>query len=201
MRLTLAEFVSNVMSIKFSKDDSRRIRKLEDSLQLLKDGTQTYFSITKLISIKSLCGSQDALRKYCMFLSAQVLKQPGKLPIRTTKKQVKLVFEKLAFDPVNTEIAEELLQSIKMSQNKFNKVGRNLVRTINSKEMLVLECLLKALMSPVGVAQSYVYDATRAYVETYNPEYGTGLIVDSIPMFEKVIRFWQRYEHDVLKKT
>lgn len=189
------------MNKEFSKDDSKRIRKLEDSLQLLKDGTQTYFSITKLISIKSLCSSQDALQKYCMFLSAQVLKQPGKLPIRTTKKQVKLVFEELVFNPINTEEAEELLQSIEMSQNEIKKVGWNLVRIINSDEMLVLECLLKALMSPSGVVQSYVYDATRAYVETYDPEYGTGLIVDSIPMFEKIIRFWQKYESDVLKMT
>ncbi len=187
MHLTLVKFIYNVMSIKFSKDDSRRIRKLEDSLQLLKDGTQTYFSITKLISIKSLCGSQDALRKYCIFLSEQVLKQPGKLPIRTTKKQVKLVFEKISFDPVNTEIAEELLQSIEMSQSEIHKAGWDFVRIINSGEMLVLECLLKALISPSGEAQSYVYDATRAYVETYNPKHGTGLIVDSIPMLEKII--------------
>ena len=187
------------MSKEFSKDDSKRIRKLEDSLKSLKDGTKTYFSITKLTSIKSLCNNQETLRKYCIFLSAQVLKQPGKLPIRATKKRVTLIFRELIFDPINTEEAQELLRTLEMSQNEIRKIGWNSVRIIKSNEILILEYLLKALLSPEGVAQTYAYDATKIFVETYNSKYGTGLIVDSIPMFEKVIRFWQKYERDACK--
>ena len=187
------------MRKEFSKDDSKRIRKLETSLKSLKNGTKTYFSITKLTSIKSLCNNQEALRKYCMFLSAQVLNQPGKLPIRTTKKRVRLIFGELIFDPINTEEAQGLLRTLERSQNEIRKVGWNSVRIINSNNILILEYLLKALLSSEGMAQTYAYDATRTFVETYNPKYGTGLIVDSIYMFEKVIRFWQKYERDACK--
>jgi hypothetical protein len=187
------------MDKQFSKEDSKRLRRLEESLSLLKDGTQTYFPITKLISIKSLCNNQSALRPYCVYLSSQVLKHPGKLPIDIAKKKVKLIVAELANNPMETEESRELLYTIRNFQNQTKKIGWNTVRVINSNELLVLEHLLQALLSPMDVAPKYAYDATRAYVEMYNARYGTGLIVDSIPMFEKVIKFWRAHERSNIK--
>jgi len=58
----------------FSKENSMRIKKFEKALESLKDGSETYFSITKLTSIKGLCNSHEVLCKYCVFLLKQVIK-------------------------------------------------------------------------------------------------------------------------------
>lgn len=35
-------------------------------------------------------------------------------------------------------------------------------------------------------------ELARAYTEEYNPSYGTGLIPESIPMFNDIISFWRK---------
>ncbi len=187
------------MNKQFSKEDSRRLQKLEESLRELKNGTQTYYPITKLTSIKSLCKNQLVLRLYCIYLSVQVLKHPGKLPIDVSKKKVKLIINNLGNRSIGTDEARGLLYKIRNCQNHTKTIGWNTVRIIDSNETLVLEHLLQALLSPMDIAPKYAYDATRTYVEMYNAHYGTGLIVDSIPMFEKVIKFWRACERGKFK--
>ncbi len=185
------------MSNVFSPEDSKRLKKLEEALMCLRKGEITHFPITKLVSIKSLCKNSDTLNKYCVYLSEQVLKKPGKLPIKYTKKDVKLIIENAVSSPKKVNQARELLNATIDLQNVNKKVGFSTVRIIKHKEMLILECVLRALLSSsTNVSQKYVYDATKNYVEAYNGVYGTGLIVDSIPMFEKVIKFWKLFEQE-----
>jgi len=91
-------------------------------------------------------------------------------------------------------IAEETLSQIRNCQDEYRKVKWTMVRIIRNRDLLILENILEALLSKTDMALAYVYDATRNYVERYSPHYGTGLIVDSIPMLEDIIRFWKRYE-------
>jgi hypothetical protein len=39
----------------------------------------------------------------------------------------------------------------------------------------------------------WAYHAARAYAERYDPQYGTGLIPESAPMMEEIVRFWSEY--------
>jgi len=180
----------------FTREDSKRIKKLEEALNSLKQGEKSYFPITKLVSIKSLCKNESVLREYCVYLTAQVLKTPGKLPVKFTKKDIKLIVEGVAKKPENNTRANELLSATIECQNSKKKIGSNIVRVIQNKEVLVLEGILNALLSRGHVAPKYAYDATKNYVEAYNGAYGTGLIIDSIPMFEKVLIYWRSHERD-----
>jgi len=95
------------MNKNFSKEDSQRLRKLENALISLKDGSKTYFSITKISSIKSLCKDQDVLRQFCIYLSVQVLKEPGRLPIKYAKKKVKTIVSDIANNPSEPEMGSQ----------------------------------------------------------------------------------------------
>lgn len=91
--------------------------------------------------------------------------------------------------------AERTLSQLINFQNEHKRVKSYTVRMIKDRKLLILEDILRCLLAyRADAATAYAYDATRSYVETYNPRYGTGLNVDSIPMLEKVIQFWKRHE-------
>jgi hypothetical protein len=111
-------------------------------------------------------------------------------------RQAYLVIENVVKDGGNSNIvlAKAILSQLKGFQSQYQKVKWSTVRIINSTDILILENVLQCLLSQTDIAASYAYDATRNYVEKYNPHYGTGLIPDSIPMLEKIIAFWNRYK-------
>jgi len=178
----------------FSKENAKRLRKLEDTLTSLKNGSKRRYAITKISSIKSLCKEQSILQQYCAFLIMEILHHPVGIPTEIVVADV----EALVFGFINGDTGAEpvrtLLFMIKKFQNERKKVGWNSVRIIHYNDLLVLEYLLEALLASEDVAPSYAYDATKTYVEAYNSSYGTGLIADSIPMLERVLEFWQDFE-------
>jgi preprotein translocase subunit SecE len=185
-----------------SKEDTRRLRKLEHALADLRGGGSTYFSITKLTSIKSLCKDKYRRNEYCAYLSSLVTNNPHKVGENENAKEVNNLIQQAqrvisAVTNNNKDmksIAEETLSQIRNCQDEYRKVKWTMVRIIRNRDLLILENILEALLSKTDMALAYVYDATRNYVERYSPHYGTGLIVDSIPMLEDIIRFWKRYE-------
>ena len=42
-------------------------------------------------------------------------------------------------------------------------------------------------------APDWAYRAARTYTERYNSHFGTGLIPESLPFLQDVIRFWKKY--------
>jgi hypothetical protein len=186
-----------------SRENIRRVQKLEDALKDLRQGNSNYFSITKLTSMKSLCRDEDYRKEYCVYLASLVmdnakilLEKDNVEKIITLIQQAYLVIKNIAKDNNNTNIvvARATLSQLKDFQDQYRRVKWSTVRIINSTDLLILENVLQCLLSQTDIAVSYAYDATRNYVEKYNPHYGTGLIPESIPMLEKIICFWNRYK-------
>jgi hypothetical protein len=48
--------------------------------------------------------------------------------------------------------------------------------------------ILRSPLSKTDIAAAYAYEAASNYVEEYNSHFGTGLVVESIPMLEKIIK-------------
>ena len=186
-----------------SRENIRRVQKLEDALDDLKHGNSNYFSITKLTSIKSLCRDDDCRKEYCVYLASLVMENAKSLADKeNAEKVVKLiqqaylVIQNVVEDGSNTNIvvARETLSRLKQFQDQSKRVKWSTVRIIESNDLLILENILQCLLSQSDISSSYAYDATRNYVEKYNSRYGTGLIPESIPMLEKIICFWNRYK-------
>ena len=56
-----------------SSGDRAKIRKLADMAAALQDGSQNYFYITRLISIKSLCRTGDVAMRFALYLAERTL--------------------------------------------------------------------------------------------------------------------------------
>lgn len=190
-----------------SREDALRLRKLDQALQELKEGKRTYFSITRLSSIKSLCKDLRRRCDYCRYLAELVVNDTagdaaedaesgeGKHYSSRVKELQQEAYHAIAgLADGHQATARSILYKLMEVQSETRNVRGTVVRIVTSTELLVLENLLNALLSPPDQASVYVYHATRQYVERYNAHYGRGLIVDSIPMLEQVIGFWKRYQ-------
>lgn len=189
------------MNSSLSRDDVRRLRRLEQALKALRESTTTYFSITKLTSIKSLCKDDNLRREYCLYLSSLAVDNAKKDALKEGSKQLDNLVQEAERTIIDItkhheheEMAREALYRIMDFQDETKKVKWTVVRVIKNTNLLVLENILQALLARSDVALEYVYDATKHYVEKYNPYYGTGLLVASVPMLEQIISFWKRYE-------
>jgi hypothetical protein len=185
-----------------SRENIRRVRKLEDALHALQAKKQTSFSITKLTSIKSLCKEDFFRKEYCRYLASVVI-EDAKLSENNEDDLNKLFHDaQHAITDLTTHTdegdeaaAERTLSQLIHFQNEHKRVKSYTIRIIKNRNLIILEDILRCLLAyRTDAATAYAYDATRSYVEKYNPRYGTGLNVDSIPMLEKVIQFWKRYE-------
>ncbi|MCI0477953.1 MAG: hypothetical protein L0Y55_17055, partial [Anaerolineales bacterium] len=89
--------------------------------------------------------------------------------------------------------ARELWYTIQAAQNEIIRpMGKYPVRVIRSMRLLGIENALGCAAFPES-APDWAYRAARTYCERYNPHYGTGLIPESLPFLQDVIRFWKTY--------
>jgi len=190
-----------------SKANQQKINKLEIALDQLKSGEKKYFSITKLISIKSLCKDDLIRHKYCFYLykclsqrlfdtNHNILLDDRLQPVFILIKSVFDLSQEELLSPNSDELLRKLLNQLLAYQNETKKVKWTTVRLIKNNELLTLELLLSCLLENEETAQNLAYHATRNYVEKYNSFIGTGLITDSIPALEEVLVFWQGLNAD-----
>jgi hypothetical protein len=191
------------ISKRLSRENARRVQKLADALQDLLDGNSKYFSITKLTSMKSLCKDEYFRKEYCVYLASLVMEKSkmiagkdGEENIIELIQSAHRVIINIGNDNSNKNIvaAKEILSQLKGFQDQYTRVKWSTVRIINNKDILILEDILQSFLSESDNAASYAYDATRTYVEKYDPHQGTGLVVESIPMLEKIVSFWKACE-------
>ncbi len=191
------------ISKRLSRENIRRVQRLEDALEDLRDGNSKYFSITKLSSMKSLCKDDYFRKEYCVYLATLVMdKSKGLAGKDGAERIIELIQSahriiiNIANDSSNKNVvaAREILSQLRGFQDQYIRVKWSTVRIINDKDILILEDILQSLLSQTDNAASYAYDATRTYVEKYDPHHGTGLVVESIPMLEKIVYFWKEYE-------
>jgi len=190
------------MTTLLSKADLKKIYKFEDIFEQLISGEQTSISITRLLSIKSLCKDKVVRQRYCLYLyhllAERLLDAQEQMPMTDELQEIyKLMKKVYGFSlndletPENEQQIKALFVASQAYQNEMKRFKSKEVRMLKNSDLLTVEYLMACLLSDDKDAQGYIYYATRNYVEKYNPSIGTGLITDSIPNFEQILVFWR----------
>ncbi len=188
------------------KGDKARITKLAAAAQALQDGSETYFSATKLTSLKSLCKEPETANHFVFYLAqrTQAKMEAAPRPDYTSEADWKLyqgliadaisAMDNYLKNPTNQKLMalQQLGYKVRSTQNEERRVGWNTVRTIHSTEVLIIEYALECMLAP-RLAPDYAYRAGRHYAERYEPRYGTGLIPASAPLLADIVQFWHSY--------
>ena len=86
------------------------------------------------------------------------------------------------------------LAEVKDINREYQPYRWGQVRIIQNRYALIVENSLRCVLS--GTAEDagfWAYHAARAYAEMYDPQYRTGLIPESAPMIQEIVRFWNDY--------
>ena len=181
-----------------------QIRRLAETAFALRAGTSTYFPITRLTSIKSLCIEPEIAAQFVFYLAERTLEKVRACPCPAytdpadwTRYQ-SLITEAVPWmrdyleTPTEPNLAKlwDILQRAEAVQTfTGEQVWGHPLRTIYSSDVLVVEDALRCVTSPAA-APYWAYQTAKDYTECYDPRYGTGLIPESLPMLEDVIGFW-----------
>ena len=190
------------------KGDKARIAKLAAAAQALHDGSETYFSTTKLTSLKSLCKEPETANHFVFFLAqrTQAKMEAAPRPDYTSEADWNLYQSLIAEatsamdnyleNSTNGKLMalQQLRNKVRSTQGEQRQVGWNTVRTIHSTEVLIIEYALESMLSS-QFAPDYAYRAGRHYAERYEPRYGTGLVPSSAPMLADIVQFWHSYNN------
>jgi hypothetical protein len=185
-----------------------QIRKFVEAADALRDGTTNYFSITKLTSLKTLCKNHQTAIAFVAYLAENTYQRirVGTCPKYTdpadsiryqefANKAIQIIHKYLedpnSIDPLGLrEICREA-EAVQVYKSK--EMWGHPIRTIYSVEVLVIEDALRCIMEPVN-APYWAYQTARDYTERYNSRSGTGLIPESLPMLDDIIKFWLECE-------
>jgi hypothetical protein len=183
---------------------NQQIRRLAKTATALRAGTSTYFPITRLTSIKSLCKEPEMAAQFVFYLAERTLEKVHARPCPAytdpadwTHYQT-LITEAISLmrDYLQAPTEKNLSQLRSMLRKAEavqaytgERVWGHPLRTIHSNDVLVIEDALRC-MTPPDAAPYWAYQTARDYSECYDPRYGTGLIPESLPMLEDIIGFW-----------
>ena len=187
------------------KDIVKKVRKFIETAEALKNGQATYFSITRLTSIKGLCGAPRTAVLFTHYLAERTLEQAESKPcpshiVREDWVRYKALMTASVHamrrhleESTDATLSElrKLRPEVKAVQTYSGKqVWGRVMRTIQSRDVLIIEDALDCILYPHAAAE-LAYKAARDYSERYNAHYGTGLIPESVPMLEDIIQFWK----------
>lgn len=188
------------------KGNKAKIAKLAAAAHALTSGQETYLSITKLTSLKSLCQEPEVANQFVFFLAhrTQARMEAVLRPEHTGEAEwnpyqsliaeaVTAMSQYLANPlPANLLALRQLKNRVSAVQNEYKTVGWNTVRIIYSRDVLLTEYAMECILSP-DLAAKYAYRAGREYTERYEPHYGTGLIPASAALLADIVQFWHQY--------
>jgi hypothetical protein len=166
------------------------------------------YPITRLTTLKSLCADRQAAAQFALYIAklaeAEATEQarPQHLNINawrqhtehivkavgaleryvkrsTTAKKMALYHELAAMEDINREYQPYRWGHVRIIQNRYALIVENSVR-----------CVLSETAEDGGF---WAYHTARAYAEQYDSQYGTGLIPESAPMMQEIVRFWTEY--------
>jgi hypothetical protein len=162
--------------------------------------------ITRLTSIKSLCADAVAAEKFALYIAQRVQQQinqatcPEHFTSEEWAQQQQLVDEAIALmqsyldspSDESRQFLKNLLRDIDGLQgDDYRNFRWTTVRFVRSGDLLKLEYALRCF---VETDFSYwAYKLAREYVESYAPQYGSGITPESIPMLLEVAEFWCQY--------
>jgi len=185
-----------------------QVRKWIETANALREKANTYFSITRLTSLKNLCKDPAVANEFTFYLATcTAAKTQDPHPPKYTQPQDWQRYRKLIIETVALmqkhlrKPSEKSLSALREMRQKVETVqtytGKEIwghpIRTIHSREVLVIEDTLQCILTP-SAASFWAYQTARDYTEQYNAHYGTGLIPESVPMLEDIIRFWSNRE-------
>jgi hypothetical protein len=174
----------------------KKVKKLSEIADELHQGKD--FPVTRLTTIKSLCGEPEAAAAFALFLAQRIQSKMRKeqSPVRYRELVDRAVKELKPYLTDPTEERKERLSSlcreIEAEQNEFERIGWNMVRILKSRDLVVVEESLKSVLKGHEAA-IWAYQAAKDYAERYDARYGTGLIPRSTPMVEEIAGFWRKY--------
>jgi hypothetical protein len=183
-----------------------KIKKLAAISAGLQNGEN--YSITRLTTLKSLCSDRKAAAQFALHIAKlaeaeateqvrpqhlnmstrrqhkeQIVKAVGGLESyvqrSTASKKMALYNELAAVKDINCEYQPYRWGQVRIIQNRYALIVENSLR-----------CVLSETAEDAGF---WAYHAARAYAEQYDPQYGTGLIPQSAPMMQEIVRFWSEY--------
>ncbi|MEG4944915.1 hypothetical protein [Microcoleus sp. F4-D5] len=187
-------------------------KKIKKWIQTTQEVEKARFAIpiTRLTSIKSLCADEVAAEKFGLYIAQGVQQQinqatcPEHFTSEEWEQQKQLVDEAISLMQSYLESPSyESRQSIRNLLKDIDGVQgddyRNFrwatVRFVRSGDLLKLEYALRCFVEPDF--SYWAYKLAREYVESYAPQYGSGIIPESIPMLLEVAEFWCQYYFDL----
>jgi predicted ATPase len=179
-----------------SKETLKRVRKLAEIAAELRQGDD--FPVIRLTTIKSLCAEPQAVAGFAFFLAQRVqtkMRQEDS-PERYRKLVDRAVKELKTYltDPTDErkERLSSLYREMEAEQDDYQSIGFTMVRMLKSRDLVVVEECLKAVVK-VYESAIWAYQAAKDYAERYDARYGTGLIPSCAPMVEEIAGFWRKY--------
>jgi hypothetical protein len=173
-----------------------KVNKLAEIAEGLRQGKD--FPVTRLTTIKSLCGEPEAAAAFALFLAQRIQK---KLRQEQSPKRYRELVDRAVKElkPYLTDATEErkgrlstLCREMEAEQDEYKKIGWDMVRMLKSKDLVVVEECLRSVIRG-HEAGFWAYQAAKDYAERYEAHYGNGLIPRSAPMVEEIAGFWRTY--------
>ena len=174
----------------------KKVKKLSEVAEELRQGKD--FPVTRLTTIKSLCGEPEAAAAFALFLAQKIQSKmrQEESPERYRELVDRAVKELKPSLTDSTEERKERLSSLcremEAEQNEYKKIGWNVVRMLKSRDLVVVEESLKSVLKGYEAA-IWAYQAAKDYAERYDARHGSGLIPSSAPMVEEIAGFWRKY--------
>ena len=174
----------------------KKIEKLSEIAEALRQGKD--FPVTRLTTIKSLCGAPEAAAAFALFLAERIQDKMRReeSPGRYRELVDRAVEELKSYLTDPTEGGKERLASLcremEAEQDEHKKLGWNTVRMLKSMDLVVVEECLKSVIRG-SESSIWAYHAARDYAERYEARYGSGLTPSSAPMVEEIAGFWRTY--------
>jgi hypothetical protein len=181
-----------------------KIRKLAQIARELSEGAD--FSITRLTTLKSLCGDPEIAAHFAVYLARHTGQRVDEFsyppPPNETERKVHNELIQRAVEQLESyverpsdpkrEALRELLRALESVNNEYKPIPYGTVRIIQDRDVLIVEEAVQCVLSPHS-APSWAYHLARNYAERYDPRYGTGLIPESAPLVWDIVDFWCKY--------
>ncbi|BDA71541.1 unknown protein [Calothrix sp. PCC 7716] len=198
---------STISDIKLLRAHSTKIKKwVETVKELQSDKYSISISITRLISIKSLCQDEGAARHFGLYMAKAAQKQMnGALRYESTTVEEWEIHRSLMMEAITvmesyiktpTDEGKRSLSAFlrhisQLQGDNFRRIHGTTIHFVNSAYLLKLEYAIRCFTD--HDFPNYAYKLARDYTESYEPSYGTGLIPDSAPKLLEISEFWCQY--------
>ncbi len=128
----------------------KKVKKLSEIAEALRQGK--HFPVTRLTTIKSLCGEPEAAAAFALFLAGRIeskmRQEQGPERYRELVDRAVKELKPYLTDP--TEERKERLSSLyremEAEQNEYKKIGWDMVRMLKSRDLVVVEASLKSVL-------------------------------------------------------